>query len=135
MAASLRRDLILEHDRGKPGRAVPVYRPLDVLRAAEAGVAVTDHGNGHGTADVLSLIDQLRIRDEPCIRHPESAGRDGKAAHEADLEPGFLDETRRDRIVTAGHEQNARTIEQRSQANGGIGHVADLIVLELPPIA
>jgi hypothetical protein len=29
--------------------------------------------------------------------------------------------------VTTGHEQNPGTIEQRSQASGGIGHVADLI--------
>lgn len=78
-------------------------------------------------ADVASLIDQLRIRDEPCIRHPEPVGRDGKAAHEADLESGFLDEARRDGIVTAGHEQNPGTVEQRAQAGGGIGHVADLI--------
>ena len=94
MAASFRRNLIFEHDRSKPGGAVPLYRPFDVLRAAEAGIAVTDHGNGHGLADVVSLIDQLRIRDEPCIRHPQPVGRDGKAAHEADLESGFLDETR-----------------------------------------
>jgi hypothetical protein len=49
-------------------------------------------------------------------------------------ESGFLDETRRDRIVTTWHEQNPGTIEQRSQANGAIGHVADLISLTSFPL-
>jgi hypothetical protein len=105
-----------------------VYRPFDVLRAPKAGVAVTDHWYRHGTADVLSLINELCIRNQPGVRHSEPVGGDGKAAHEADFVSGFLDESRRDGIVATWHQQNAGPIEQRSQASGDSGHVADLIV-------
>ena len=124
--AALRRHLVLQHDRGEARARVSLDRPLDVLRAAEAGVAVADERNGDGAADVLPLIDELRIRNQPGVGHAQPGGGHGKATHEADLEARLFDETRRDRVMAPRHRQDARPIEQRAQTSGGSGHAADL---------
>ena len=76
--------------RGEAGALVALHRPLDVLCAAEACVAVTDKRNRDRPADVLPLIDQLAVRDQSGIGHAEARRRHGKPAHEAELESGFL---------------------------------------------
>src|SRR4029453_2147293 len=64
VTAALWRDLILEHDRGKSRALVSLHRAFDVLRAAEAGVAVSDQRDGNRAADVLSLVSKLTVGDQ-----------------------------------------------------------------------
>jgi hypothetical protein len=116
VAASLRRHLILEHDRGKTRVLVSLHRAFDVLRAAESRVAVTDQRDGNRAADVLSLIGELAIGNETGVRHAEARGRDREPAHEAKLEPRFFDKAGGHRVMTAGHHQDAGTIEEHTQA-------------------
>ena len=116
MPAALRRDLILEHDGGKSRALVSLHRALDVLRAAEAGVAVSNQRDGDRTADVLSLVGELAIRDQAGVRHAEARGRDSEPAHEAELEAGFFDQASRHRVMAAGHHQDAGPLEENSQA-------------------
>jgi hypothetical protein len=122
VAASLRRDLILEHDAGEPGIGVTTHRPLDVLCAAEPGVTVADQWYRHGAANVPTLIDHLGIGDQPGVGHAETRSRYREAAHEAELEAGLFDQTRRHRIMAAGHHQQPRSLQQRAETIGGSGH-------------
>jgi hypothetical protein len=102
-----------------PAARYPRTVRFDVLRAAEAGVTVTDDGYRYGAADVLPLIDELGVRDQPRVRHRESYRGDGETAHEADLEAGLFDEARRNCVLASGHQPDPRSVEQRSQAIGG----------------
>jgi hypothetical protein len=104
--AAFRRDLIFQHDAGEPGPRVSLDRALDVLRAAESGIAVADDRNRDRAADVRPLIDELSIGDQPRVGHPEPGRRDGKAAHEPDLESGLLDCPCGHGVVTARHDED-----------------------------
>ena len=116
VAAPLRRHLVFEHDAGEPGARVALHRPLDVLRAAEAGVAVADERRvGRSPADVLALLHQLAVGDETRIGHGQPIGRHGEAAHESQVEAGFLDEPRRHRVVAARHDEESGPNKKRSQ--------------------
>src|SRR5689334_21376109 len=105
MTAALGCNLVFEHDAGESRSRVALHRALDVLGAAESGVAVADQRDLHRATEIASLIDELGVRDEPRIRHSETRGRNTEAAHEAKLEAGFLNQTRRHRVVAAGHHE------------------------------
>ena len=116
VTAALRRHLVLEHDAGEAGARVALHRPLDVLGAAEAGVAVADEGRvGRGPADVLPLLHELAVRDEAGVGHGQPIGRDGEAAHEPQGEAGLLHQARRHRVVAARHHEESRTSQERTQ--------------------
>ena len=91
-------DLILEHDRSESRGGVPLDRAFDVLRAAEAGVAVADERYGHGAADVLTLIDELGVRDEAGVGHPSLAAETAKPLMKPSSNPASS--TRRPEIAS-----------------------------------
>jgi hypothetical protein len=61
-----------------------------------------------GTLPAAERVEHLGEGDEAGVRKAEPRGRDGKAAHERDLEPGLRGKLGRERVVASRHDLDVR---------------------------
>ena len=120
MAAFFREFLVLDMDTGDPGRLVGAHRAHDVELVAIAGVGVGDDRELDRRSDAAAIRHHLRHRDEAEIGIAQHRRRAG-AGHVDRLEPGALDQPRRDAIIGAGRHHHAIAPHQLAKP-GRLGH-------------
>ena len=94
------------------------HRAPDVGDAAEAGVAVADHGHvASGSADGLSRVDHVAEGGQSHVGVAEPGRGDAVAGHERTLEPAAAsDELGAERIVHTRHRDASRLVQNLSES-------------------
>ena len=122
MTATLRSHLVLDHRAGKPRLGEAAHGALDIHGVAVAGIGVADDGNRYCVADISALVEDLCIGDQTGIRKAQPTGRNSKAAHEGQSKTRALDQSRRQRVEAAGHDQQFTGGEKLAKQGGGTRH-------------
>ena len=123
-AAAFGQCLVLDHDAGEAGIGVARHRAFDVDGVAVAGVAIADHRDGHGGTDVAALVEHLGVGNEPGVGQAETRRRHRQAAHEGQRITGPGNDAGRDGVVTARQDDQARFVQDLTQAFDVLVHFA-----------
>ena len=127
VAAALRRDLVLDVQRGDPGRGVLAHRAHHVERVAVAVVGVGDQRHAHRLREPPRVAGHLVEREQADVGPAEQRGRRAEAGHVDGGEAGALDQPRRQRVVRAGGQHRLRAGEQLAEGrHRGHGYMAGM---------
>ncbi len=128
MAAALGENLILEDDAGGAGALELLHAAHDVVQVAVTGVAVGDDRDRHAVRHAPHGVGHLLHAEEVQVRQAVEAGAGAEAADEHRLEPGLLDQHRRQHVVGAQRADDAGHLHQFPQPAGGFGLLAHAIL-------
>ena len=112
VAAALRRDLVLQEDRGRAHRLVALDGVGDVLDVAVAGVAVDQHRQARRRHDVADAGADLAEGGQPDVGDGVARADQREAADRIGREARALDQPRRQRVMGARQQQRLLLLEQ-----------------------
>ena len=104
MAAALGRDLVFDMDRRHAGPLKFSHATHEIHRVAVTGVGIGDDRNLYRRDYLYGSLDRFRHGDQADVRDAH-ATRDRAAAQIGGFKTGFLNESGRKTVETAGRDQ------------------------------
>jgi hypothetical protein len=115
MAASFRHHLVFDVHAGRTGLLEFLDSEIRIHRVSKTGVGVGHNGDTHRGGDPRGVLCHFSRGHQAVVGNPEMAGDDIGAGRLDRIEPGLFDQPGAQCIVRAGHNQNARILDELFQ--------------------